>query len=313
LNSLESQVNVSNQSVVAAAANYSAARAVVREIRSQYFPIATAGADITNARISVVPEISAQSGATYTEYEIPIEATWEPDLWGRVRNNVRSAVFTAQSDEAILENVRLAMHAQLAMDYFQLRAQDSLADVLDLAIATQQQTLDLTIHLMNAGLQTDEAVSAAEAQLRATQALRDGVRITRAQYEHAIALLVGKAPADLSIPVAPLNVVVPDIPAGVPAALLQRRPDIASSERSVAAPTARSDLPVQPTFRTSPSPELSASLRLASPTGSVGQAASGRWGQRSLRASSMPGCVAQPSPSTNPATTPPWPHTAKPC
>jgi len=234
LDTLEQQVSVSNQSIGLAAENYAAASAVVREARSQYFPVGSIGASVTNARVSVVPAVNVQSGTTYTEYTLPLEATWEPDLWSRVRNNVHAATFSAQSDAATLENVRLAIHAQLAIDYFLLEGQDSIAGVLDTVIADDDVTLRISIGLLHSGLTTDEAVSAAEAQLHATEAQRENVRLVRAQYEHAIAMLVGKTPAEFSIPFHPLDSVVPGVPPSLPADLLQRRPDIAAAERAVA-------------------------------------------------------------------------------
>lgn len=239
LDQLEDKVDTGNQSIAAAYGNYNAARAVLRELRSHYFPTISAAPTFGNTRVSVVPEVAAANGITYSEYTFPIEASWEPDLFGSVRNNVHSAAFTAQSENATLESMRLAMHAQLAMDYLLLRSQDSLIDVLDSTVNTQQDTLTITINLMNAGLTTDEAVAAAESQLDATRAQLDGVRIARAQYEHAIAMLIGEAPAMLTIANDPLNIHPPQIPATVPSALLQRRPDIAASERAVAAANAQ--------------------------------------------------------------------------
>jgi NodT family efflux transporter outer membrane factor (OMF) lipoprotein len=234
LNTLETEVVISNQNIAVAAANYAAARAIVRETRSQYFPSLTGGASIENSRVSVFPAANISSGTTYTEYSLPVEASWEPDLWGRVRNSVRSAAFAAQADAATLASVRLAVQAQLAMNYYLVRSQDVLAKVLDDTIVSNQQTLDLTQALYRSGLTTDEAVSAAEAQLRAVQAQRENVRITRAQYEHAMAMLLGKAPADFTLAPTTAELVPPVIPVGVPSELLERRPDIAASERTLA-------------------------------------------------------------------------------
>ena len=238
LNDLETQVTISNQNIATAAANYSAARAIVREARSHYFPTLTAGASVNYSRASVFPVANISSGTTYTEYQAPVQASWEPDLWGMVRSSVHSSAYAAQADAAILENVRLAAQAQVAMDYYLLRGQDSLARVLSDAVTSDQQTLDVTRALYHAGLTTDEAVSAAEAQLSAVQAQRDNVNIARAQYEHAIATLLGKAPANLSIAPTTKETRPPNVPIGVPGDLLQRRPDIASSERAVAAANA---------------------------------------------------------------------------
>ncbi len=239
LDLLEAQVDISNQNIAEAAANYATASAIVREARSQYFPVASLGASFTNNRVSVVPAINLQSGATYNEYSLPLEASWEPDLWGKVRNSVRAATFQAQSTAAVLESVRLAEHAQVAMDYYLARAQDSLAQVLDARIRDDLDTLEITRALYRAGLTTDEALSAAEAQLETLQAQRENVRIARAQYEHAIAVLLGKPAAVFSTPVAAFSGSAPEVPAGLPAKLLQRRPDIAAAERAVAAANAQ--------------------------------------------------------------------------
>ncbi|HEV2576295.1 MAG TPA: efflux transporter outer membrane subunit [Acidobacteriaceae bacterium] len=234
LNTLETEVVISNQNIAAAAANYATARAIVREVRSQYFPSLTAGASIGYSRSSVFPAANLTSGTTYAEYSLPVEASWEPDLWGRVRNSVHSAVFAAQADAATLANVRLTVQAQLAMDYYFVRTQDLLAKLLDDTVASDRQTLDLTQTLYRSGLTTDEAVSAAEAQLRSVQVQRESVRIARAQYEHAVAVLLGKAPADFSLSPAVAELIPPAVPVGVPSELLERRPDIAAAERTLA-------------------------------------------------------------------------------
>jgi len=233
LNALETGIVISNQNIAAAAANYASSRAIVREARSQYFPSLTAGASVAYSRVSVFPAANLTTGTTYTEYSLPVEASWEPDLWGRVRNSVHAAAFAAQGDAATLANVRLAVQAQLATDYYLVRAQDALGRVLDHAVLYNQQTLDLTQALYHSGLTTDEAVSAAEAQLHAVQAQRENVRIARAQYEHAIAILLGKAPADFALPPTTSELTPPDIPPGIPSQLLERRPDIAASERTL--------------------------------------------------------------------------------
>lgn len=238
LNALEEQVNISNQNIATAAANYAAAQAMVREARSRYWPTVGAAPAINRERTEIFTGTQPVSG-TLTEYTMPVEATWEPDVWGRVRNTVHGAEFAAQVSAADLESVRLAAHAQLAMDYFALRAQDSLRQVLDDSVTSEQDTLALTRGLYQSGLATDEAVAAAEAQLQATQAAEENTGILRAQYAHAIALLVGKAPAGVTIAERGLEAQPVAAPLGVPADLLQRRPDIASAERAVAAANAQ--------------------------------------------------------------------------
>ena len=171
---------------------------------------------------------------SYTDYSLPFDASWEPDLWGRVRNGVRANVFAAQASAADLQNVRLSEQAELAADYYELRAQDSLKEVFDSTVTAYQETLDVTRSLYRAGLATDEAVAQAEAQLKAAQAQDTNLGILRAQYEHAIAVLTGQPPSSFSLPAQSLRANPPAIPVGLPSELLERRPDIAAAERGVA-------------------------------------------------------------------------------
>lgn len=234
LNELEDQIDVGNQSIVAAAANYAAARALVRQIRAQYFPSATASPSITNARLAALPYAQAASGTTYTEYDFPISASWEPDLWGRIRNSVRANVYAAQTSAADLENVRLLEHANLAADYFQLRGVEQQKRILDATVGAWDKYLDLTRALCKSGLGQDEALAAAESELKATQAQDTNLDIARAQYEHAIADLLGKSPSLFTLSPSARRATLPEIPTGIPAELLERRPDIAAAERTVA-------------------------------------------------------------------------------
>jgi len=243
LNTFEQKADTSNQEIAAAAANFFAARAVIREARSQYFPTVATNPSIMNARPSagqfggVRSGSSSTSGFTltsFTDYSAPADAAWEPDLWGRVRNTVRGATYSAQASSADLENVRLSVEAELAADYYQLRAQDALKQLFDATVIAYRQSLNLTQVQFKAGIGTDEAVAQAEAQLEATQAQDTNLGVLRAQYEHAIALLVGEPASTFSIPVEPLGANPPAIPVGVPSDLLERRPDIAASERAMA-------------------------------------------------------------------------------
>ena len=233
LNTLEDKVNVSNQSIAAAFASYMSARAIVKQARSQYFPTVTTTPSITRARQGGQSG-SSPSGSTITEYSLPFDATWVPDLWGRVRNTVRSSAYGAQASAADLENTRLAMQSELAVDYFQLRGQDALKELLDSTVVAYKQSLDLTRALYETGIDSDEAVAQAETQLETTQALDTNLGILRAQYEHAIAMLVGEPASSFSMAAKTWDVTPPAIPLGVPSELLERRPDIAASERLVA-------------------------------------------------------------------------------
>ncbi|MGA8230705.1 MAG: efflux transporter outer membrane subunit [Candidatus Acidiferrales bacterium] len=242
LNALEEQVNVSNQNIAMAAANFQAARALVRQARAQLFPTATTNPSITAARERVASSTTNASGTTsttltsanVTEYQLPFDATWQPDLFGRIRNTVRAAAAGAQVDAADLENTRLTVQAEVASDYFQLRSQDALKQLLDDTVAAYKQSLDLTQVLYETGIDSEESVSEAETQLESTEAQDTNIGIQRAQFEHAIAMLVGQPASTFAIPQGPLKVGPPAIPYGVPSQLLERRPDIAAAERGVA-------------------------------------------------------------------------------
>lgn len=248
LNGLEEKAMAANQNIAAAASNFIAARALVREARSQYYPTVGTNPAIMNSRPSSAQfgglKTTSGSSAGFTltsfnQYSLPFDASWEPDLWGKVRNVVRANTFAAQASAADLENVRLSETAELAADYYELRAQDSLKQLFDSTVAAYRETLELTRNLYKAELSSDEAVAQAEAQLKAAQAQDTNLGILRAQYEHAIAVLIGQMPAAFSISLEALPSGVPIVPPGIPADLLQRRPDIAAAERSVAAANAQ--------------------------------------------------------------------------
>jgi NodT family efflux transporter outer membrane factor (OMF) lipoprotein len=248
LNALEDKVNVSNQNIASAAASFFAARALVKEARAQLFPTVSTSPSITAARPSANTRSggSSSSGSgsgtgstssaagTTGDFTFPFDATWQPDLFGRVRNTVRAAATGAQASAADLENTRLSLQADLAIDYFQLRGQDALKQLLDSTVVAYQQSLDLNKALYDTGIGTDEAVAQAETQVEATKAQDAALGIQRAQFEHAIATLTGQPASTFSIPVDPLNSAPPAIPIGVPSQLLERRPDIAAAERLVA-------------------------------------------------------------------------------
>ena len=231
LNALEEKVNVSNQNIAAAAASFLAARALVREARAQLFPTVTTTPAMTVQRS---PSTASSSGGINTNYTLPFDATWQPDLFGRVRNTVAAAAYGAQANAADLENVRLTLQADVAIDYFQLHGQDALKQLLDSAVTDYQQSLDLAKAQFETGIGTDEAVAQAETQLESTQAQDTALGIQRAQLEHAIAMLTGQPASTFSIPVEALKANPPAIPFGVPSQLLERRPDIAGAERLIA-------------------------------------------------------------------------------
>lgn len=169
---------------------------------------------------------------------MPLEASWEPDLWGKVRNTVRQARYAAQVSAADMENERLTEQAALANYFFEIRGQDELQRLFNATVAADQKELELTQAQYQAGITTQISVVEAETALQSAQAGATNVAIARAQYEHAIAMLVGKAATGFSVPVKPMVVAPPPIPIGVPSELLERRPDIAAAERAMAAANA---------------------------------------------------------------------------
>jgi len=233
LNDLEARLNVSNQTIAAAVANVDIARAMVRQARAQYFPTLTANASIVNSRVAT--GFGQTFGRVFAAYLLTLDAAWEPDFWGRIRHTVAASRFGLQVSAADLENVRLSAQAELALDYWSLRVQDALVQVLDASVVAYQESLAITRARFVGGLESDEAVAQAETQLRATQAQATNLGILRAQFEHAIAVLVGEPPATLSIAVdTSTSLTPPPVPAGLPSELLERRPDIAAAERAMA-------------------------------------------------------------------------------
>jgi NodT family efflux transporter outer membrane factor (OMF) lipoprotein len=234
------RVNVSNQNIASAAASFLAARALVKEARSQLFPTVTTNPAITVQRPSASTGSGSGTGskssstATFTDYTLPFDATWQPDLFGRIRNTVKSAAYGAQASAADVENTRLTVEAEVAADYFQLRGQDALKELLDSTVVAYQQSLDLTTALYETGIDSEEAVAQAETQLEATKAQDAALGIQRAQFEHAIAMLTGQPASTFSIPIEPLKSNPPALPLGVPSQLLERRPDLAAAERLMA-------------------------------------------------------------------------------
>jgi|HubBroStandDraft_6_1064221.scaffolds.fasta_scaffold69804_3 NodT family efflux transporter outer membrane factor (OMF) lipoprotein len=243
LNALEEQLNINNQNIKQFFENFMEARAIVREAHAQYFPTLTAAPSVSHSRISQnlsgSTTVSANgTGTTFstqsTLYTLPLEASWAPDLWGKVRNTVREEQYAAQVSEADLENERLTEQAALAEDFFEIRGQDKLQKIFDDTVVADQKALELTRGLYETGIDDQISVVEAETTLQSAQAGATNVGIARAQFEHAIAVLIGKAASGFSIPVKPMTVAPPPIPVGVPSELLQRRPDIAAAERTMA-------------------------------------------------------------------------------
>ncbi|HTP66070.1 MAG TPA: efflux transporter outer membrane subunit [Geobacteraceae bacterium] len=239
LNALEQQVNISNQNVAAAEAQFREARAMAQAATAGYFPTLTAGASAARAMTSGTMGSTSRSGETFTDYRLSVDLSWELDIWGKVRRTVEAGRATAQASAADLEGARLSMQAQLAQDYFQLRALDAQKQLLDTTVADYARFLDLTRNRYASGVASRAEVLQAETQLKSTQAQAIDVGVQRSQMEHAIAVLIGKPASIFSIPPSPLAALPPDIPAGLPSQLLERRPDVAGAERRVAAANAQ--------------------------------------------------------------------------
>lgn len=240
LNDLEKQLNIDNQNIKLYFENYLAARAQIREARAQYYPTATVGASASRSHTAGVASggVGATSGGTYSEFQLPLDISWAPDLFGRVRNTVRELQASAQVSAADLENERLLEQATLAETYFEIRGQDALQSVLNDTVQADEDLLELAKARYEVGTDTEVSVQEAQQALESAKASATNVGILRAQYEHAIATLLGKTATDFSMPVKPLTVQPPAIPIGTPSQLLERRPDIAAAERQMASANA---------------------------------------------------------------------------
>ncbi len=244
LNALEEQLNINNQNIKQFYENFLVARALIREARAQYFPTATtAPAYSRSASSGTLHGAGAARGATgvatftgqqSTIYSLPVDITWAPDLFGRVRNTVREFQYGAQLSAADLENERLIEQASLAQIFFEIRGQDELQKILNATVEADKKVLELTRALYETGIADALSVVQAQTTLENVQAQAINVGLARAQFEHAIATLIGKPASSFSIPVKPMTTAPPPIPIGVPSRLLERRPDIAAAERSMA-------------------------------------------------------------------------------
>ena len=249
LNALEEQLNVSNQNVKQAFENFMASRALIAQARSQLFPTVTTtpAYQISRASANVGSTANASTGSGGSTparklvnqvFTLPVAASWEPDLWGKVRNTIHEAQYNAQLSAADLENERLSQQASLAIFLFELRGQDALRKVFDETIEADRKSLDLAKARYETGVDDQISVVQAQNALESAEAAGTNLGVARAQYEHAIAVLIGTSPSTFSVPVKPLDAVPPAIPLGVPSQLLERRPDIAAAERGMAAANA---------------------------------------------------------------------------
>ncbi len=236
LNALEEQLNINNQDLKVYFQNYMSARAVIAEARSQYWPTITAAPVWNRARTSANQSVSsnATTGRTYSIWNAPLDASWTPDFWQKIRDQVREAQYAAQVSAADLEGEKLTEQSSLAEYYFEIRGQDMLQQILDATVAADQKSLDYNQAQYDTGVGDYISVAEAKTTLESAQAAAVDVGLLRAQYEHAIAMLLGRMPTDFSIPVKPMLYSAPSIPTGLPSQLIERRPDIAAAERTLA-------------------------------------------------------------------------------
>ena len=244
LNALEDELNIDNQNIKQYFDNFMQARAIVAEARAPYYPTITTSPSYVISHPSAAGAAGGSSGSsgsskTTSLLTIPADVSWAPDLFGKVRDAVRVAEANAQLSEADLENEKLLEQATLAMYFFELRGQDALIKLYDDTIQADQKSLDLARARYETGVDTELSVIEAQNTLENAQASAINLGIARAQYEHAIATLIGKTATGFSLPVKPMLTPPPPIPIGVPSELLERRPDIAAAERAMAAANAQ--------------------------------------------------------------------------
>jgi NodT family efflux transporter outer membrane factor (OMF) lipoprotein len=236
LNGYEDELEINNQNIKQFFENLMAARAEIREARAQYWPTVTTspGWSRTKSSGNLGRSSTANAGSTSSTWAFPLDVSWTPDFFGKIRNEVREAQYAAQVSAADLENEKLVEQATLAETFFELRGQDSLQKTLDDTVEADKKDLELTKTLYDTGIDDYLAVAAAESTLKSAESAALNVGVLRSQYEHAIATLLGKSATDFSISVKPLLMTPPPIPTGVPSQLLERRPDVAAAERTLA-------------------------------------------------------------------------------
>ena len=241
LNTLEEKIDVSNQSLKAAQAQFLQARAAVRISRSFLFPTVTADPAIARERFSQNRPLGVVGNTqTFNDFQVPgIDASYELDVWGRVRRTVEQSRSQAQASAADLASVGLSLHAELAMDYFQLRGLDTQKQLLDSTVVAYQKALDLTQTRFKGGLASDVDVAQAQTQLETARAQSIDVEVQRAAFEHAIAVLTGQPPSTFTLAPSPMDAPPPPIPPGLPSDLLERRPDVSAAERRMQAANAQ--------------------------------------------------------------------------
>jgi len=253
LNALEEQLNVDNQNIREAFENFMEARSLVREARSQFFPTISTGPSYSRSQTSgnigggqstvgtgsTGTTTTGSSGQQSQTFSLPGEVSWAPDLWQKVRNQVRSSQYQAQVSAADLANERLTEQASLAEYFFEIRGQDALQSILDAAVDADKKSLAAEQGRYDTGVDDEISLVEAKTQLSAAQSSAINNHLARAQYEHAIATLIGKPAGDFSIPVLAKTSAPPPIPVGLPSQLLERRPDVAAAERNMASANAQ--------------------------------------------------------------------------
>src|SRR5882762_1845961 len=232
LNGLEDKIDASNQNLKIAQDQFLQARAAVRISRSGYYPVVTGSPSVSPTQLSNSRPLSnSNSKNRYTDYFLPIDASYEADVWGRVRRTVEASRSEAQASAADLESVNLSLHSELAVDYFELRGLDAQENLLNSTAMAYEDALKLAQERYSGGLASGLDVSQAQTQLETTRAQAIDIGVQRAQFEHAIAVLVGEPASTFSLSAIPLNSIPPNTPPGLPSDLLERRPDIAAAER----------------------------------------------------------------------------------
>lgn len=242
LDGLERQIDISNQNLKAAEAAYRQSQEIVQEARAAYFPTAGVSSAATRSGQGTGSSSRTLGGSAFivqNQFSASGDVSWAPDVWGKIRRTVESDVATAQASAADLASARLSAQGTLAIDYFIMRADEETQRLYESTAVAYRRTLEITRNKYNAGTAAKTDVITAQAQLESTEALGIAVGVQRAQMEHAIAVLIGKPPADVSIAPAPFAKDVPVVPTGVPSTLLERRPDIAAAERTAAAANAQ--------------------------------------------------------------------------
>ena len=236
LNAYEEKVEVSNQNLKLAITQFTQARAAIQYNRANLFPFLGAGIGVTRQRGSY-NRATYFNGIKneYNDFNMPLDVSWEPDFWGRVRRSVTQARENAQASAADVQNIRLTLQAELAVDYFQLRGLDAEKQILDQTVDAYKKSLQLTQNRFQGGVNSQLDVLQAQTLLQTTLAQDQDVGVARAQYEHAIAVLIGQPASSFTIAPRVIATLPPAVPVGLPSQLLERRPDIASAERSMAA------------------------------------------------------------------------------